>query len=412
MNRERSMNLADVPSSIAAIGAASPLRLVPGEAVATGDSGAPALGATVVVGRSDRTRATPAFAGLADALLPQYEFVRQMQREMRRADRLGSPLSAAIFHFKHVKPDGSHRNAHELLELLGQHKRQTDLLCHLHDGQIVVLLPDTDKQGAGVFLQKVIDRADGLPFSSLIQTYPNQLFDALIENTGDTLQFPAAFADDAALSPKRAYRLKRVLDLVGATIALLLLWPLILVTAVAVAVTSRGPIIYRQVRLGQGGVPFVFYKFRSMFDRVDDQLHREYVTNLIHSRGRDDGAHNPKTWSKLTSDPRITPVGRFIRRTSLDELPQIINVLKGDLSLVGPRPPIPYEATVYQSWHLRRILETKPGITGLWQTNAGVDTTFDGMVRMDLRYARDVSLMLDLKILMKTVAVVLRRTSA
>ena len=167
--------------------------------------------------------------------------------------------------------------------------------------------------------------------------------------------------------------------------------------------------IFKQIRLGKGR-PFVFYKFRSMAADADDQIHREYVTDLISGdakgAGKDGGS---RKWSKLKSDPRITPVGRFIRRTSIDELPQLYNVVRGDLSLIGPRPALPYEAEKYQSWHLRRLLEVKPGVSGLWQVAAGYDATFDDMVRLDLRYVREWSLLLDLKILAKTVQVVLRR---
>ena len=186
--------------------------------------------------------------------------------------------------------------------------------------------------------------------------------------------------------------------------------PLMLVVAAVIVRTSPGPAIFKQARLGKGGRPFVFYKFRSMLENTDDRVHRDYVIGLIRaSEERATDESTPRTWSKLKSDSRVTPVGRFIRKTSIDELPQLWNVLKGDLSLIGPRPALPYEAEKYQSWHLRRILEVKPGISGLWQVAAGYDATFEDMVRLDLRYMRDWSLMLDLEILVKTVKVVLRR---
>jgi lipopolysaccharide/colanic/teichoic acid biosynthesis glycosyltransferase len=182
-----------------------------------------------------------------------------------------------------------------------------------------------------------------------------------------------------------------------------------LVTAAAIALTSSGPVVYRQIRLGKGGVPFTFYKFRSMGCNLGDRIHREYVISLITGgQGHADG-NAPRPWAKLQADPRVTPVGRFIRRTSIDELPQLFNVLKGDLSLVGPRPALTYEAEEYQSWHLRRILEIKPGVSGLWQVEGGSDVTFDEMVRLDLQYVRTRSLMLDLRIMIKTILVVLQR---
>jgi lipopolysaccharide/colanic/teichoic acid biosynthesis glycosyltransferase len=180
-------------------------------------------------------------------------------------------------------------------------------------------------------------------------------------------------------------------------------------TALTIALTSKGPVLFRQQRLGEGGVPFVFYKFRSMRSEVDDRIHRDYVSNLID--GNLESVNQGKAARplyKMVADPRVTPIGRIIRRTSIDELPQLLNVLKGEMSLVGPRPPIPYEVERYQPWHLQRILGIKPGITGLWQVQGRSRTCFDDMVRLDLQYIRRCSLALDIKILLKTVYVVLK----
>jgi lipopolysaccharide/colanic/teichoic acid biosynthesis glycosyltransferase len=185
--------------------------------------------------------------------------------------------------------------------------------------------------------------------------------------------------------------------------------PLMIVIAVAVKLSSPGPIIFKQQRVGRGGVPFKFYKFRSMRTDGDDSAHREYVAKLIAGKLNEINqgeADNPVY--KMRGDKRITPIGKIIRKTSIDELPQLINVLKGEMSLVGPRPPIPYEAEKYESWHMRRLQEVRPGLTGLWQVEGRSKTSFDDMVRLDLRYIRNWSLWLDFKILFKTVAVVVR----
>ena len=144
-----------------------------------------------------------------------------------------------------------------------------------------------------------------------------------------------------------------------------------------------------------------------MFINIEDRMHRDYVTKLIQGE-KDQINHgtNKKPFYKIKDDPRITPFGRFLRKASLDELPQFFNVLKGEMSLVGPRPPIPYEVKQYQIWHFRRILEVKPGITGLWQVSGRNQTTFDEMVRMDIKYAENWSLFMDLSILFKTVKAV------
>ena len=197
--------------------------------------------------------------------------------------------------------------------------------------------------------------------------------------------------------------LKRGMDIFGSLVLLFLLSPVFFVIAAAVKLTSRGPILFRQQRIGEHGTAFTFLKFRSMYVDNDASQHKEYVRQLIAGQA----AKQPTNGAgegifKLTNDPRITPVGNFLRRSSLDELPQFFNVLRGDMSLVGPRPPVPYEVEAYATWHRRRLLEAKPGITGLWQVEGRSRVGFDDMVRLDLRYARHSSPWLDLKILVQT----------
>ena len=196
---------------------------------------------------------------------------------------------------------------------------------------------------------------------------------------------------------------KRMIDVLGSLCLLALLSPVFLAIAVAVKLTSEGPVLFRQKRIGEYGTPFTFLKFRSMYTDNDSSQHKEYVRQLIAGQAAKqptDG--NGEGVFKLTNDPRITPVGSFLRRTSLDELPQFLNVLRGEMSLVGPRPPVPYEVEAYATWHRRRLLEAKPGITGLWQVEGRSRVGFDDMVRLDLRYARNCSPWLDLKILIQT----------
>jgi exopolysaccharide biosynthesis polyprenyl glycosylphosphotransferase len=198
---------------------------------------------------------------------------------------------------------------------------------------------------------------------------------------------------------------KRVMDVMGSVLLLTLLSPILCAVALAVRLSSKGPILYRQQRVGQFGKPFTFLKFRSMYVNNDSTVHKHYVMELIAGKAKrhatDDNAGGAGVY-KLTKDVRVTRVGAFIRRTSLDELPQLFNVLCGEMSLVGPRPAIPYEVAAYQTWHRRRVLEVKPGITGLWQINGRGRVAFDDMVRLDLRYAREWSPWLDLKILLRT----------
>ncbi len=202
---------------------------------------------------------------------------------------------------------------------------------------------------------------------------------------------------------KVSYGIKQAIDALGSSMALIILSPIFLAIAVAIKLSSPGPILFRQKRIGQYGVPFTCLKFRSMHAVNDSQIHKEYVTRFI-AGSVDAGVSDTddKVVYKLTADPRVTRVGRLLRKTSLDELPQLLNVLLGEMSLVGPRPPIPYELEAYDIWHRRRLLEVKPGITGLWQVNGRSRLRFDDMVRLDLKYAQAWSLGLDLKILLQT----------
>jgi lipopolysaccharide/colanic/teichoic acid biosynthesis glycosyltransferase len=207
--------------------------------------------------------------------------------------------------------------------------------------------------------------------------------------------------------------MKRAIDVLGSALTLIVCFPLFLVIALAIKLTSKGPVFFRQTRVGQYGRQFVLYKFRTMYVNSDPSVHREYVTRLIANQAERKPAEGQgRGVYKLTNDSRITRVGRILRRSSLDELPQILNVLKGDMSLVGPRPAIPYELEAYQTWHRRRVLEAKPGVTGLWQVTGRGLVRFDEMVRLDLRYAVSWSLWLDLKILLLTPLAVLRGAGA
>lgn len=194
--------------------------------------------------------------------------------------------------------------------------------------------------------------------------------------------------------------LKRALDLVGSLTLLVGLAPLLLVIAALVSLGSRGPVLFRQVRIGQMMKPFTMLKFRTMQSNADHTLHQEFVSSFIKA-GQVQEPGGDRVF-KLTADPRVTAIGQILRNTSLDELPQLWNVLRGHMSLVGPRPPLPYELEQYEPWHRGRVLEAKPGLTGLWQVVGRSRTTFDEMVRLDLQYARTRSFWTDLKILLAT----------
>jgi len=204
--------------------------------------------------------------------------------------------------------------------------------------------------------------------------------------------------------------LRRLFDVVVAVALILLLSPLLIAVALAVRIDSRGPAFFRQRRIGYEEREFTLYKFRSMRVDADPRGHKEYVTALIKGEGecRDGGREN---LYKLAVDNRITPVGRWIRRWSLDELPQLFNVVKGDMTLVGPRPAIPYEVAEYPPWYRQRF-SVKPGLTGYWQVSGRSERTYEEMVRLDIEYAKRRTLGLDLSILLKTPWIVLSRKGA
>ena len=202
---------------------------------------------------------------------------------------------------------------------------------------------------------------------------------------------------------------KRAIDIVFSLAVLIVGAPFLLAIAAIVKFSSPGPVLFRQVRLGRNGEPFCFYKFRSMHHDNDDEVHRRFCEEFINGQGHveDEG----QRVFKMVQDPRVTPIGRFLRRTSLDELPQFWNVLRGEMSLVGPRPPISYEIEHYQDWHKDR-LRVRPGLTGLWQVSGRSQVGFDEMVMLDLHYISEWNLMLDLRIIARTIPVMVRGDGA
>jgi lipopolysaccharide/colanic/teichoic acid biosynthesis glycosyltransferase len=200
-------------------------------------------------------------------------------------------------------------------------------------------------------------------------------------------------------------RVKRGIDIAGSVTLLAALSPVLATCAAVVRLGSPGPILFRQKRIGQNGQPFIMLKFRTMHVNADQTIHEQYVKKYI-AGGANAHDADGATVFKLVGDARVTRAGRWLRRMSLDELPQLINVLRGEMSLVGPRPPLPYEVEHYRPRDLQR-LRAKPGITGLWQVNGRNKTTFDQMIDLDLTYLRRWSIVLDLRILQRTIPVVL-----
>jgi exopolysaccharide biosynthesis polyprenyl glycosylphosphotransferase len=339
-------------------------------------------------------------------LLPQPFFVDEFERCKRRSERTKLPFSIILIRFKDLNSGVRWAN-NKFVKAVQKLVRESDILGFLGEDTVAVLLPDTCQEGLKCCLQKIVACSTDQQFQITFGTYPDQVFDSLSQaNQAQVESFPLFLDVDVQIDSRQAF-VKRAVDIFGSLLALILFFPVMCLTAILIKIDSPGPVILPQIRLGRKGAPFVMYKFRSMHSNQKDDIHREYVSNFIKGNiGKNQTSNVQEVLFKIKADPRVTRVGKFIRKTSIDELPQLYNVLKGDMSLVGPRPPLYYEASKYEAWHLRRILEMKPGMTGLWQVEGRSRTTFEEMVRLDVQYIRRWSLLGDLQILFKTIKVV------
>ncbi len=235
---------------------------------------------------------------------------------------------------------------------------------------------------------------------------------ALDETTGTGTTAPIALHQPVrgriVVRPRRRrwQSVKRVVEPLLALLLLLALAPLLILIALAVKIDSRGPVLFKQRRVGLGMREFPVLKFRTMMHNAPQELHRRYIAQLVSDDGTDSDS-----LKKLTDDPRITKVGRFLRRTSLDELPQLFNVIVGQMSLVGPRPAIAYELEHYEDRHFARF-EVRPGLTGLWQVSGRNELNFTDMLDLDARYAGEAGPATDLQILARTPIVLVRKHAA
>ena len=205
----------------------------------------------------------------------------------------------------------------------------------------------------------------------------------------------------------KAFFLKRALDLILTSLILIAFSPFLLLIMLAIKIDNPGPVFHKQMRLGKRGKAFRFYKFRSMYVNTDDAEHRSYVKNLIKAGNPYEVDENGKPLFKISHDRRVTGMGKLIRKYSVDEFPQLFNVLRGEMSLVGPRPPLPHEYKDYSDWHRKR-LDGIPGITGLWQVSGKNKIPFEEMVKLDIHYLKNWSLWLDIKIILRTIPVMLK----
>lgn len=347
-------------------------------------------------------------------------FKRRIAIERKRTERSKESFLLMLLEGTDHPSSAKHERAMEkVISALTLTTRETDVLGWYAEGTTIGVMftglaPSDKSASLGAILTRMSSAIrEELTFEQFSQiTISFHLFpDDWEQDQPGGPRNPALYPDLGVLNRGRRGLVgaKRLMDILGSSLLLLLFLPIFVVIATLIKVTSKGPVLFKQARVGQYGQRFTFLKFRSMYVNNDHSVHREYVKQLIagcaekiSTNGNGEGVY------KLANDRRVTPVGKFLRRTSLDEMPQFLNVLRGEMSLVGPRPPIPYELAAYQTWHRRRLLEAKPGITGLWQVAGRSRVTFDEMVRLDLHYATTWTPWLDLKILVRTPAAVIK----
>jgi len=349
-------------------------------------------------------------------ILNEDAFISMLYLERRRAERAQKRFVLVLIDVK--RSSGGHskdRNISALLTALSEVTRETDIIGWYLDNSLVgVIGTELGKASNQVvqdtFLAKIrkafdetLSRDRSACVSLSFHFFPEEYGEEDKDHSANITLYPEFQKKEN--TQRVALAVKRFIDILGSAGALFFFAPVFAAIATLIKLTSKGPVLFKQERLGQYGKPFTVLKFRSMRTHCDSRIHQQYVSQFIAGNvegapANGNGAAAPVF--KLQKDPRITPIGQFIRKTSLDEFPQFWNVLRGDMSLVGPRPPIAYEFRAYDVWHRRRVLEIKPGITGLWQVEGRSRTRFDDMVRLDLRYARAWSIWLDLRILLQT----------
>ena len=351
----------------------------------------------------ERPSESPVELRVGFPVLGESIFKEALVRERKRADRSNAPFAVLLVDRTDIAFEAG--SWIPILLAMAAVKRDADAGGWLDEGaELGLLLPEASRTGAIKVMDRLRHEISRRLGESTLAALSMRLYAHRVEAGPDGAAFPPVDLLLDAFVPTRHEPLrdaaKRTLDIIGSSALLLLFSPALLVISAAVKLTSPGPALLRQTRIGRRGEPFTMFKFRTMRVDAGHGVHQEYMTWFIKS-----SAKQPRTGKevfKLTNDPRITRPGRLLRKTSLDELPQFWNVLRGEMSLVGPRPPLPFEVEQYQPWHRRRVLEAKPGITGLWQVSGRSRTTFDDMVRLDLRYARAHSLWTDIKILAAT----------
>jgi lipopolysaccharide/colanic/teichoic acid biosynthesis glycosyltransferase/GGDEF domain-containing protein len=366
----------------------------------------------------DKRRRVAAETDSVNGLLCEEQFRQMLCRERKRSERSRKHILLMLIDEKGAIPvKGEVTFLRQVADCLKETMRETDLAGWFEANSVFgVIFTELGQTDIKLAMNVIQTKTTNLLQKSFKSSQLNKILVSFYafpdgwegngNGEGHAIN-PSLYPDlfEAKERKKLSLLVKRTMDIIGSSIALALCTPLFVVIPVVIKLTSRGPIFFRQERIGQYGKRFQFLKFRSMKVSNDAGKHKDYMKKFIAGDAvpaANTGNGNGNVVYKMKDDPRVTWIGKIIRRSSIDELPQFWNTLKGEMSLVGPRPPIPYEIEIYDVWHRRRLLEVKPGITGLWQVHGRSKTTFNEMVRLDLQYSKTWSPLLDAKILLQT----------
>lgn len=328
-----------------------------------------------------------------------------LERERARSERYGYEFSLVLFEVGSIDMDDG--SAMRLGKAILPRKRSTDEVGWFDDGRIGIMLPNSSGEGPRKLARDICRKLNdgGPPPAYKIYEYPSDQLSTNTDPSHHTFQKTSNETKEKLdhLLGRTIPTWKRALDIIVSTLLLILLSPLFVMIAIAIRIGSPGPVFFKQERLGFLGKPFTCWKFRTMREGADAGVHQKHLQNLMRSEAAMTKLDNSR-------DPRIIPFGKLLRQTGLDELPQLFNILRGEMSLIGPRPCLRYEWEQYLLWQTRRM-DTLPGVTGLWQVSGKNRTSFKEMMRLDLAYVKKGSLWMDIQIFLKTVpAIVVQMT--
>lgn len=347
---------------------------------------------------------------------PENYFHKMLILERKRTERSGKQFLLMLIDIHKIKKISE--TFKMLIKTLDDFTREIDIKGWYKKNRVLgVIYPEIDVTSEETIMEKIkgkinntLDTEQKASISISYLSFPEKNG----QKEGDRLNNNTVLYKDLStkkMAKKVSIAFKRIIDITGSIFGISLFSPVLLIISIIIKLSSKGTVFFRQKRVGYSGKEFTLLKFRSMHINNDNTIHKEFTKNFIN--GNNHNNHESKNGIyKIKDDPRITKIGKFIRKTSLDELPQLFNVLKGDMSLVGPRPALSYEVEEYDTWHKRRVFEIKPGITGIWQVKGRSKTTFDEMVRMDIQYINKQSILWDVMLILRTPFAVFRTKGA